>query len=419
MRKLDSVVVGAGQAGLGVSYFLQMDGRKHLVFERGRVGESWRSQRWDSFKLNTPNSMNALPGLPYDGPEPDGFWRSEELVDYFQRYVDTFQLPVRTGVKVLSVERDKDDQGFIVKTSTDGQANDLVRSRSIVIASGIQHTPNYPPAHSRMPPDITQLHSSAYRNAARLQPGAVVVVGSAQSGVQIAEDLLSAGRRVYLCTGKVGRVPRRYRGRDVTGWMVDMKQFDVPYSSLEDKSAIRAGSLQVSGLGRHGHTLSLQNLARQGAVVLGRLLDVEESVLLLSDEAAINVRFADQFSQQKKEEIDLFLAQAGIIPPPLEEDPADLPDPHAECVSPLRRLDLREAQVSTIIWASGFRGDFSWIHLPVIDAGGQPVHQRGISPVRGLYFLGFPWLISSKSGILYGVADDAHAIAGVISEQLT
>jgi len=256
MTTLDTVIVGAGQAGLGVSYFLQQNGRQHIVFEQGRIGESWLSQRWDSFKLNTPNFMNVLPGFHYDGLEPDGFWRSDELVHYFQRYVEQFQLPVRTGVTVVSVEQSEDEGYFIVKTNT------------------------------------------------------------------------------------------------------------------------------------------------------------------LNDEAAAHVHFADNFSQRLKDNIDAYLLQSGIAPPPLKNDPADMSDPQAECGSSLRRLNLREAKVSTVIWATGFTSDFSWIHLPVLDAEGRPIYQRGISPVRGLYFIGFPWLSSRKSGIIYGIDEDAHYIADTISEQL-
>jgi putative flavoprotein involved in K+ transport len=418
MTTLDTVIVGAGQAGLGVSHFLQREGRKHVVFERGRVGESWLSQRWDSFTLNTPNFMNGLPGLPYDGPEPDGFWRRDELVHYFRRYVESFQIPVRTGSSVVSVERTEDEDGFIVNTSVDGQVAESVLSRSVVIASGSQQTPQIPSIRSQIPDNIRQLHTADYRNASALLPGAIVIVGSGQSGCQIAEDLLAAGRAVYLCTSKVGRAPRRYRGRDILEWLIDMKFMDVTFASLEDKSISRAAQPHVSGLGRYGHTVSLQQLARQNVVILGRLLDVDAGTLILGDEAAVHVRFADEFSQRLKDGVDAYLKKAGITPPPLEDDPADAPDPQADCVSPLRRLYLGDGKVSTVIWATGFTADFSWIHLPVLDADGRPIHQRGVSPVRGLYFIGFPWLSSRKSGIIYGIEEDAHYIADAISKQL-
>jgi putative flavoprotein involved in K+ transport len=414
----DTVIVGAGQAGLGVSHFLQRDGREHVVFEQGRIGESWLSQRWDSFKLNTPNFMSVLPGLPCDGPEPYGFLRRDELVDYFRRYTERFGLPVRTGVSVISVDQADDRHRFTVTTRPDGKDTETVVSRTVVVASGIQRTPKLPPMRSRIPGSFAQLHTANYRNAGALPPGAVVVVGSGQSGCQVVEDLLTAGRTVYLCTSRVGRAPRRHRGRDLLEWWVDMKLLDVTLVGLEDKSISRAPQPQISGLGRHGHTVSLQHLARQGVVVLGRLMDVDEDTLVLSDEAAAHVRFADAFSQRLKNEIDAYLANAGIERPPLEDDPADAPDHQAECASPIRRLDLREAGVGVIIWATGFTAQFDWLHLPVLDAEGIPVSQRGISRVPGLYFLGFPWLNSRKSGIIYGVEEDARYVAAAIKEHL-
>lgn len=418
MRTFDTVIVGGGQAGLAVSYFLQQDGNNHVVLEQGRIGESWLSQRWDSFQLNTPNARNVLPGLPYDGPEADGFWRADKLVDYFQRYVDRFQLPVRTGVTVFSVERAEDQAGFVVKTRTDEQAEESIASRSVVVASGIQRIPKFPAIRSKLPDHILQLHTSDYRNSESLPPGAVVVVGGGQSGCQITEDLLSSGRTVYLCTSKVGRVPRRYRGKDLIEWWVEMKFMDVTYDSLEDKSISRAAQPQISGLGRYGHTLSLQYLASQGTVILGRLLDVQSGTLILSDDAAAHVHFADEFSQRIKNDIDAYLKRVNITLPPFEDDPADLPDLEAKCVSPLRQLNLHEANVSTVIWATGFTGDFSWIHLPVFDDQHKLVHKRGVSTERGLYFVGFPWLNSRKSGILYGIGEDAEYIADAIREQL-
>jgi putative flavoprotein involved in K+ transport len=415
---LDTVVVGAGQAGLGVSYFLRQNGQEHVVFERGRIAESWLSQRWDSFRLNTSNLRNTLPGLPYDGAEPDGFSQIDTLVNYFQAYVDRFQLPVRTGVTVVSVERAEDRENFIVRTRTEDGHEESVESRSVVIASGIQRVPRIPAIHTKLPAEIVQCHTADYRNPHGLPPGAVLVVGSGQSGCQITEDLLATGRTVYLCTSKVGRAPRRYRGRDLIEWWVDTKFWDITYESLQDKSISRLSQPQISGIGRYGHTVSLQNLASQGVVILGRLLDIDSGNLILGDEAAAHVHFADEFSQRVKNDIDAYLSRLNITPPALEEDPADAPDPLAQCISPLRQLNLKESNVSAVIWATGFTGDFSWIHLPVLDEQNKPIHERGVSRERGLYFVGFPWLNSRKSGIIYGVAEDANFIANAIREQL-
>lgn len=415
---LDTVVVGAGQAGLGVSYFLQQAERKHVVLEKGRVGETWLSQRWDSFQLNTPNSMNTLPGLPYTGQEPDGFWRQEELVAYFQQYVDHFHLPVQTDTQVVSVERAKDGKRFLIKFKTNGQAEETVLSRMVVIASGIQNTPRYPQVNHRIPNNIIQQHTCTYRNPAGLPPGAVIVVGSGQSGCQIAEDLAAAGRTVYLCTSKVGRARRRYRGADMLEWLVKIGFLDVKLANLKDKSVTKNIQPQISGVGRYGHTLSLQHLAGQGVIILGRLLDLEGDDLILSDEAAAHVRFADEVSKRFKEDIDAYLAKEGVTPQFLEADPADLPDAEANCVSMIHRLNLRVAKVSAVIWATGFTADFPWVRLPAFDADGLPIHERGVSPVPGLYFLGFPWLTSRKSGILYGIEEDARYIAESIDRQL-
>jgi putative flavoprotein involved in K+ transport len=340
------------------------------------------------------------------------------LVQYFEQYVEHFQLPVRTGVTVVSVEQAEDDKYFVVKLKTDGQTEESITSRSVVIASGILQTPKFPSVRSQIPKNITQLHTANYCNPKELPPGAVVVVGSGQSGCQIVEDLLSAGRKVYLCTSKVGRAPRRYRGRDILEWWIDMKFIDITFDSLEDKAISRMAQPQISGVGRYGHSLSLQYLASKGAVILGRLLDVDDNVIILGEDAADNVQFGDELSKLLKDGVDSYLAQANIEPPPLEEDLADLPDPEGKCASPLRWLNLSDANVSTIIWATGFTGDFSWIHLPVLDGESQPIHKRGISAVPGLYFIGFPWLNSRKSGIIYGIAEDASYIANTISKQL-
>jgi putative flavoprotein involved in K+ transport len=418
MNTWDVIIVGAGQAGLGVSYFLQQYGFKHILYEQGQVGDSWRSQRWESFRLNTPNLRNTLPGLPYEGAEPDGFWKTEALLDYFLRYVDRFQLPVQTGVSVSAVERAEDGTSFLVRTRNRQGQEETQASRSVVAACGMQRVPKIPALQSKLPPEIVQCHTAGYRNAQELPPSAVLVVGSGQSGCQITEDLLESGRTVYLCTSKVGRVPRRYRGKDLVEWWVDMAFWDVTYASLQDKSTSRMSQPQISGIGRYGHTVSLQHLAKQGAVILGRLLEIDDGTLFFGDEAAAHVQFADQFSQRARDDIDAYLQRMNIVPPPLEEDPADLPDPQAKCVSPLRQLNLEQANIQTVIWATGFGGDFRWIHLPVFDDRHLPIHERGVSPERGLYFIGFPWLNSRKSGIIYGMQEDAQFIANAIREQL-
>lgn len=411
----DTIVVGAGQAGLGMAHRLEQDGRRFLVLERGRAGETWRTQRWDSFALNTPNWANVLPGTAYEGPEPDGFWHRDELVRSLEQYVSTHALPVRTGVTVTSVEA-APNGGFVVGTDEPGR--EALAARTIVIASGIMQTPRLPALSSEVPRPVKQQHTADYRSPDTLPPGAAVVVGSGQSGCQIVEDLLAAGRTVYLCCSKVGRVPRRYRGRDIVDWWRDMGFLDMTVEDLPDPAMRFATQPQTSGLGRYGHTVSLQQLAQDGARLLGRLIGVEDGSLIMDDRLSEYIRFADEKSAMFKRDIDAYLARNGIDPPPLEDDAADAPaEPGAGRRAPTR-LDLAETDIKTIIWCTGFTADFSWIRLPVVDESGSPMHRGGVAPVPGLYFLGFPWLRSRKSGLILGVAEDSRHVASAIAHHL-
>jgi putative flavoprotein involved in K+ transport len=287
-----------------------------------------------------------------------------------------------------------------------------------VVAAGIQRTPKLPGFGRELPPGMIQLHSAQYRSAAFLPPGAVVVVGSAQSGCQIAEDLLAAGRTVYLCASRVARVPRRHRGRDITEWWLDAGFWDQTVADLEDPAMRLVPQPQVSGVGRHGHTISLQHLARAGAVLLGRTLGVNEGRLELDGRLGAYVRFADERSAKFQQDIDAAILRAGGALPADEDDPADVAAPELYDASGPAELDLRAAGVGAIIWCTGFTADFGWLHLPVLDARGGPVHEGGVSPVPGLFFLGFPWLRKRKSGIILGIAEDAARIADEVGEHL-
>ncbi len=420
-EKLDVVVVGAGQAGLGIGYYLKRDKRRFVVLERGRVGETWRSQRWDSFELNTPNWSNVLPGDTYDGPEPDGFCHRDELVSSFEEYAAKFALPVRTGVTVTAVEASASGDGFVLRM--DDPDRETLEARAVVIASGILQTANIPALSSEIPDSVAQLHTAGYRSADALPAGSVVVVGGGQSGCQIVEDLLRSGRTVYLCASKVARLPRRYRGREILEWWIDMGFLDLTVDELEDPSVRSATQPQISGLGRYGHTVSLQQLERDGARLLGRLIDVDDGVLITDDRLAEYIEFADEKSAGFKQDVDAYLERAGIDPPPLEDDDADVPAaPGAGSDAPARApndgADVREANVGAIIWCTGFTGDFSWIQLPVLDEHGIPRQERGVAPVPGIYFLGCPWLHSRKSGIVFGIEEDAHYIASAIARHL-
>ena len=415
---VDALIVGAGQAGLGTSYFLKQFGIGHVVLERQRIGESWRSQRWDSFKVNSPNALNSLPGVRYQGMAPDGFYSRDELVGTFEQYARRFGLPVLTGIEVTSVEPASGGRGFAVRAATtDGDVFDA-HAGSIVVASGIMTKPKVPPVAEALPPGIRQLHVADYRSPAALPDGSVVVVGSGQSGCQIAEELNQVGRQVYLCTSKVGRLPRRHRGRDTLLWLRDSGFMDVARADLFDPAICRSAQAQVSGVGPHGHTLSLQKLWRDGVTLLGRLLGVDGNALVLGDDLANHIRFADAKSAEFKREIDAYIARYGIPAPPPEDDPADRPWSGADDIDAPPRLDLAEAGAGAVIWCTGFTGDFSWLRLPVLDGFGQPRHKRGVAPAPGLYFVGFPWLHKRKSGVICGIEEDAGYIARQIANRL-
>lgn len=416
MAALDVAVIGAGSAGLGVGYHLGASNVDFVIVERGEIGEAWRSQRWDSFALNTLNRVNGLPGSPYDGDDPEGFWSRDQLVDSFERHAARHSLPIRTGSTVIGVAAT--DDGFVVDTVDREGVIESLTARNVVVASGGQAMPKIPPLSSQFPESIVQLHTADYRSQETLPDGAVLVVGSGQSGCQIVEDLLSAGRIVYLCTSRVGRAPRRYRERDLIDWMDDAGLMDQKVEDLADPMMRFAPQPQVSGIGLRGKTVSLQDLQRRGAVLMGRLSDVTDNVLTTDDGLADHIAFADASSAELKQNIDAFIQSREIDAAPAEVDPIDVPAGPEVAAAGLVSLDLGAAEVSTVIWCTGFGGDFSWLGVPSTDDDGRPVHVRGVSPVPGIYFIGLPWLHTRKSGLIHGIDEDARWIVEHIVERL-
>jgi putative flavoprotein involved in K+ transport len=413
LKHFDVVVVGGGQAGLGIGYHLRQAHRNFIIFERGRVAETWRTQRWDSFAVNTPNWLNGMPGAPYEGDKRDGFYLREELVEFFQNYAVRYELPIEEQVTVTRIDPDND--GFRVGIEDAAGVAKSVTATNVVIASGAMQAPKIPGIRERFPGSIIQLHASDYRSPEALPPGAVVVIGSGQSGCQIAEDLIHAGREVFLCTSRVARLRRRYRDRDVLEWLEEMGFWDVAVEDLEDPAMQFAAQPQVSGVGRYGSTLSLQSLAREGVHLMGRLSDVDDGVLKTDDSLADHVSFADERSMELTSTIEDWIASNGVNAQPIDHDPNDEPAGPEVAEAGLTELDLVEAGVASVIWCTGFTAEFDWIHEDVTDENGQPIHKRGVSPVPGIYFLGFPWLHSRKSGIIHGINEDARFIAEAIA----
>ncbi len=411
--KFDVVVVGAGQAGLAASYLLSLEHVPHLVLERGEIGQSWRTQRWDSFHLNTPNWCNGLAGMEFHPEAPHAFAGMKDLLAFFDDYASAFHLPIKSQTNVSSLRKTSD--GWYVLRTPSGE----IRAKAVILASGGLNRARLPDLAQRLSPDLAILTAGTYRNASTLPEGAVLVVGSGQSGCQIAEDLLEAGREVYLSTSKVARVPRTYRGRDILAWWKDMGILDVKLHQLENRSLQYAAQPQVSGT-HGGHTLSLQSLARDGAVLVGRVRDVDRRVLALERSVAECIRFADEKSQGFKAGIDAYIDRGGLkVEAPLP-DPGEPPLPDLKGSDEITHLDLSRSGISSVIWCTGFDADWSWVELDVFDQGGRPRHTDGITESPGLYFLGMPWLSSRKSGILFGASDDAaHIVEHLLAHRLS
>ncbi|WP_192385367.1 flavin-containing monooxygenase [Mesorhizobium silamurunense] len=403
MGVLDAVVVGAGWAGLGVSYMLSQSGVQHCVLERRRIGETWRTQRWDSFHFNLPNIYSVMPGDRYDGPEPEGFMSQAEFVALLEDYAQRHRLPVRTGVSVTKL----DSSNGLFRIVTPEQT---WQTKNVVVAGGSLNRPRRPASASALMDGPVQLDASDYRNAGALPAGAVLVVGSAQSGCQIAEDLILAGRETYLATSHIGRLPRRYRGHDIVVWMVKTGLFDVPRKDFVDPFGRVAARPMLGAL----HTISLQSLSAQGVVLLGRFIGADAGRLVFADDLIENIRFGDEISAQFKNRIDEFIECNGLDAPAPVEDAAEAIAPRLDKRSILS-LNLVERNISAIVWCTGFEGDFSWIDVPgILDERRQPVHEDGIAPVPGIYFAGLDFASTRRSGTVMAVEDEARRFVSEI-----
>ena len=395
---VQAIVIGGGQAGLSASYLLKEHGVEHVVFERHTIAHAWQTQRWDSFCLVTPNWQCQLPGFPYAGDEPFGFMPRTDIVSYIGDYAQSFAAPIHTGVTVERVQQTGDT--FAVRTS-EGEWT----TNSVICAIGAYHRPRIPALSAQFPGSILQLHSSEYKNAAALPPGAVLVVGTGQSGCQIAEDLHIEKRVVHLCTGSAPRVARRYRGRDVVEWLNDMGHYDLPVEQHPQGERVRLKSNHYVTGRDGGHDIDLRRFALEGMQLYGRLRDVAGSMLLLGDDLEANLDRADASAEAIKDQIDGWIdTQKLDAPSEARYVPVWRPG------ESLNEIDVLTSGVSTVIWSTGFQSDFSWIEMPVFDASGYPRHKRGVTPQRGLYFLGLPWMHSWGSGRFSGVARDAAFI---------
>jgi len=404
---VNTAVVGGGQASLAVSHYLRRLSVDHVVLEQAdRPGEAWRNHRWDSFTLNTPRWQSRLPGVRYRQDDPDGFMPKNEVVANFEALARN--LPVRYRARVVAIEQDGDSGNYVVEI--DG--GETLKARNVVVATGLYQTPKIPALSRAFPPGILQLHSDSYRNPEQLLPGAVLVVGSAQSGAQIAEELYESGRKVFLAVGRAGRTPRRYRGKDANWWFARLGHYDRTVDELPSPHAKFGGKPHISGT-KGGHTINLHQFARDGVVLLGRLRDVKDGIVQLAGDLHDNLAAADRAETEFVKAVDAHVAATGMNVP--EETLPALGDGFAQPI--LTALDLKANGISNVVWATGYGFDFSMVKLPFVDGDGFPIQTRGVTAYPGLFFVGLPWLHTAKSGLIYGVGGDARFVADRIAER--
>ncbi|ALS64448.1 flavin-containing monooxygenase [Pandoraea apista] len=402
---IDTLVVGAGQAGVAMSEHLSKLGVPHLVLERSRIAERWRTGRWDSLVANGPAWHDRFPNMTFAGVDPDAFASKEQVADYFVDYARKIEAPIRTGVEVTKVVRNAGRPGFTVETS-DGTLEAL----RVVVATGPFQRPVIPPIAPR-DARLTQIHSADYRNPEQLPSGNVIVVGAGSSGVQIADELNRAGRQVYLSVGPHDRPPRGYRGRDFCWWLGVLGEWDA--------EVMRPGkehvTIAVSGA-RGGHTVDFRRLAHEGVTLTGLTQSFENGVARFQADLADNIARGDENYLSLLDAADAYAARNGLELP--EEPEARVIPADPACLThPLLELDLEKAGVTSIVWATGYAVDFGWLQVDAFDENGKPRHQRGVSKEPGVYFLGLPWLSRRGSSFIWGVWHDARHIADHIATQ--
>ena len=405
IKEVDTIVVGAGQAGIAMSEHLTANGIDHLIFERDRIAESWRTRRWDSLVANGPAWHDRFPSLDFEGHSGEDFVSKDTVVSYFETYVAHINAPVKCGVDVTQVTRDGTYGGFTVSTSCG-----LYRAKHIVAATGAFQTPVMPPI---IPEEagLQQMHSADYRNPDQLLEGAVLVVGGGSSGAQIAQELMESGRKTFISISPHDRPPRRYRDRDNVWWLGVLGKWEMPTPAPGTEHVTFA----VSGKDG-GHTIDFRKFAASGMVLLGMTQAYDNGVLTFADDLQANIAHGDKNYLSVLEEADDFVRRNNLDLPEDPEARKTWPDP--ECLTnPIRALDLARENITSVIWATGYRLDFGWLDIGEFDVRGRPLHSRGISTEPGLYFVGLPWLSRRGSSFIWGVWHDAKFIADQIAIQ--
>lgn len=399
------IVVGGGQAGLSISYCLQKKNIDNIVLEKNYVGYSWATKRWDTFCLVTPNWQCNLPGYSYSGDDPDGFMEKEKIVDFLRGYAKFFNPQIEEGVEVFKLDKNNSEK-FELNTSQGKFTAD-----NVVIATGSYHQSKIPRMSERFPENILQLHSSDYKNSRSLPEGEILVVGTGQSGCQIAEDLHLARKKVHLCVGGAPRSPRRYRGKDVVDWLDRLKYYDLTINNHPDKENVRNKTNHYLTGRDGGREIDLRRFALEGMQLYGSLKDVRGSYLKFKPNLKQNLDRADEVAESIKKTIDEYILKNDISAP-VESVYNPVWQPETE----VNQLDYQQANITSVIWCTGYSSNYTWIEVPVFDGSGYPRHQRGVTSVRGLYFLGLPWLYTWGSGRFSGIARDAEYLCDRIVE---
>lgn len=407
--RTDVLVIGAGHAGLAMSRYLAGRSIDHVILERGEVANSWKTERWDSLRLLTPNWQSRLPGYGYAGDDPDGFRTMPETIAYLEGYANAISAPVRTHTTVTSVRRTED--GYAVATTQGAW-----RSRAVVLASGACNVPNVPQAlAAALPATVASLTPHQYRNPAQLEQGAVLVVGASATGVQLADEIQRSGRPVTLAVGEHIRMPRRYRGRDIQWWMDAAGILDVRYDEIDDLNRARGvPSLQLVG-DAGGRTVDLNALTALGVRLVGRLAGLRDGTALFSGSLANQAALSDLKMNRLLDAIDAWATRRGLdgaVPPPERFAPTRLE------ASPRLSIDLERRGIRTVLWATGYRPDHSWLGLPVFDRKGRIRHDGGVAESPGLYLMGLPYLRRRKSALIDGAGDDARELSAHLAAYL-
>jgi putative flavoprotein involved in K+ transport len=402
IEHLNTIVIGAGQAGLSIGYYLSKLDREYVILEKAStIAPTWR-KRWDSFTLVLPNWTYQIPDHAYKGDDPNGYMGRDDLVEHLEQFTASFDPEIRFGSKVTSVEKNPNGENFLVTTT-----ESTILADNVVVATGTFQEPRLPSFSKNLSAEFTQIHTSNYHNPESLTDGAVLVVGTGQSGCQIAEELYQNGRKVYLCVGGATRIPRRYRGKDTIWWLNELNFFDQTADSLtSSKERFKAHPFVTGKNG--GHSLNLHQFAKDGVVLLGHMKSAQDNKVTLVPDLRENLAKVDQFVADLKQSIDKLIVEKKID---AEEAPSNSEMKDGYEAEIIEELDLKAEGIKTIIWATGYKFDFSWVSFPILDQDDYPIQDRGISEYPGLYFLGLHFMHNRKSGLLWGVGEYADHIA--------